>query len=79
LALIVTVADALTLVSLAGAVRLTVGGWLAATVTSISADVPVAPSSSVATAVTWYVPAVTPFHATLNGLVVSVPTSAPFA
>src|SRR5215471_8424668 len=78
-ALIVTVADALKLASTAGPVRLTVGFWLAATVRSISADVDVAPSLSVATAVTWYVPAVTPFQDTLYGLVVSAPTSVPLA
>ena len=55
------------------------GGTFAATVTCTSLEVVVAPSLSVATAVSVYEPAATLLHVTLYGLVVSVPIGWPFA
>jgi hypothetical protein len=75
-ALTMMLAGALNVAPSAGAVSATVGGWFAGglfTVIERTADVVVAPSSSVARAVREYVPAGTLFHATLYGLVVSLP------
>src|SRR5258705_2451696 len=67
-------AGAVKLAPLAGAVNETVGAWFVPlTVMVRAADVVVAPASSVATAVSEYVPAPTEFHVTLYGLVLSEP------
>src|SRR5688572_8813313 len=70
-------AGAVSVARLGGAVSETLGGWLAGGLTVMvrAADVVVAPSSSVARAVSEYVPAGTLFQAMLYGLVVSLPIS----
>ena len=51
----------------------------AVTTTETAADVVESPRLSVATAVSEYVPATTPVHVKVNGLVVELPICAPFA
>src|SRR6187401_2038029 len=54
-------------------------GTGAVTTTETAADVAESPRLSVATAVREYVPATTPVHVKVNGLVVELPICAPFA